>query len=50
MTCFTAPFGRGTDFVVTEPKVRDLGVFVLQTFLSEEISEEIQIKGRGGRQ
>jgi preprotein translocase subunit SecA len=48
---FTRIFGRGTDFVVHDENVTNNGgVHVIQTFLSEELSEEIQIKGRTARQ
>jgi hypothetical protein len=48
---FTRTRGRGTDFVCYDPGVsKSGGVHVIQTFLSEEISEEVQIKGRTGRQ
>ena len=51
ITLFTSVFGRGTDFVVYDEKVNaDGGVHVIQTFLSREIAEEIQIKGRTARQ
>lgn len=50
-TLCTRIFGRGTDFIVNENTViANGGVHVLQTFLSEELSEEIQIKGRAARQ
>ncbi|ETO04255.1 hypothetical protein RFI_33142, partial [Reticulomyxa filosa] len=48
---FTRAFGRGTDFVCLDPIVAaNGGVHVIQTFLSEELSEEVQIKGRTARQ
>ena len=51
ITLFTKIFGRGTDFVVFDETVSvNGGVHVIQTFLSEELSEEIQIKGRTARQ
>jgi hypothetical protein len=51
ITLFTRVFGRGTDFIVhDESVVENGGVHVIQTFLSEEYSEEIQIKGRTARQ
>lgn len=51
VTLFTRIFGRGTDFICYDPAVaRNDGVHVIQTFLSEEVSEEIQIKGRTARQ
>jgi SecA DEAD-like domain len=44
-------FGRGLDFVGRDFEVDQAGgVHVIQTFLSENISEEIQIKGRTARQ
>lgn len=46
VTFFTKIFGRGTDFKVHDQIVSvNGGVHVIQTFLSEELSEEIQIKG-----
>jgi hypothetical protein len=51
ISLFTRLFGRGTDFVCYDQRVlRNAGVHVIQTFLSEEVSEEIQIKGRCARQ
>ena len=51
VTLLTKAFGRGTDFKCRDPIVTaNDGVHVLQTFLSEEPSEEIQIKGRTARQ
>lgn len=51
VTLLTKAFGRGTDFKCRDPIViANDGVHVLQTFLSEEPSEEIQIKGRTARQ
>ncbi|ETO08396.1 Helicase conserved domain containing protein [Reticulomyxa filosa] len=48
---FTKEFGRGTDFVCRDQIVSaNGGPHVIQTFLSEELSEEIQIKGRTARQ
>ncbi len=44
-------FGRGLDFVCRDDAVDEAGgVHVIQTFLSEELSEEIQIRGRTARQ
>ncbi|CAF2542951.1 unnamed protein product [Rotaria sp. Silwood2] len=44
-------FGRGCDFVCHDQNVaRNGGIHVIQTFLSEEVSEEVQIKGRTARQ
>jgi len=51
ITLSTAVFGRGTDFFCKDDSViRNGGVHVIQTFLSEELSEEIQIQGRTARQ
>ncbi|CAF4449380.1 unnamed protein product [Rotaria sp. Silwood2] len=51
VTLFTRTFGRGTDFVCHDPAVAaNGGTHVIQTFLSEEVSEEVQIKGRTARQ
>jgi hypothetical protein len=51
ITLLTKELGRGTDFVCYDKTV-DLsgGVHVIQTFLSEQKSEEAQIKGRTARQ
>ena len=47
----TKAFGRGTDFVCRDDIVQaNGGVHVIQTFVSEQLSEEIQIKGRTARQ
>ncbi|CAF3762063.1 unnamed protein product, partial [Rotaria sp. Silwood1] len=51
VTLFTKTFGRGTDFISHDPTVvSNDGIHVIQTFLSEEVSEEVQIKGRTARQ
>ena len=51
VTLATKPFGRGTDFISMDPAVNQAGgIHVIQTFLSESMSEEIQIKGRTARQ
>ncbi|CAF0828795.1 unnamed protein product [Adineta steineri] len=51
ITLFTRTFGRGTDFICHDQNVlASGGAHVIQTFLSEEISEEVQIKGRTARQ
>ncbi|ETO36876.1 hypothetical protein RFI_00186, partial [Reticulomyxa filosa] len=48
---FTKAFGRGTDFYCRDQIVSaNGGAHVIQTFLSEELSEEVQIKGRTARQ
>ena len=51
ITLFTRTFGRGTDFKCHDQTVAtNGGIHVIQTFLSEECSEEKQIKGRTARQ
>lgn len=51
VSLLTKVFGRGTDFVCNDPTVeQNNGVHVLQTFLSEEVSEYAQIRGRTARQ
>ncbi|CAF4774457.1 unnamed protein product, partial [Rotaria sp. Silwood2] len=51
VTLFTRTFGGGTDFICYDQNVAaNDGAHVIQTFLSEEYSEEIQIKGRTARQ
>ena len=51
LTICPAVFGRGTDFFCKDQKVLDNGgVHIIQTFLSAEKSEEIQIQGRTARQ
>ena len=50
-TLFSRAHGRGLDFKSHSPKVQlNGGIHVVQTFLSEEESEEIQIRGRSARQ
>lgn len=50
VTFATREFGRGTDFICRDRKVEEAGgIHIIQTFLSEEESEEIQIKGRTSR-
>ncbi|CAF4513141.1 unnamed protein product, partial [Rotaria sp. Silwood2] len=51
VTLCTRSFGRGTDFVCYDQTVAtNGGTHVIQTFLSEQFSEETQIKGRTARQ
>ena len=51
ITVSTAGFGRGTDFFCKDKTVQQNGgVHIIQTFLSKEQSEEIQIQGRTARQ
>ncbi len=50
ITLATRKFGRGTDFICRDTNVEaNGGVHVIQTFFSEELSEEVQIKGRTAR-
>lgn len=45
-TILTRDFGRGTDFICHDNKIdKRGGVHVIQTFVSDEISEEMQIRG-----
>ena len=51
VTLCTRDFGRGTDFMCHDQDVIDNGgVHVIQTFVSRQKTEEIQIKGRTARQ
>eukprot|EP01035_Chromulina_nebulosa_P020866 gene20866-27044_t len=51
ITFVIAAFGRGTDFCYNNKDIDDIGgIHVIQTFLSSEESEEIQIMGRTKRQ
>ena len=51
ITICTAVFGRGTDFFCKDETLqKNGGVHVIQTFLSSDMSEEIQIQGRTARQ
>lgn len=51
LTLCTAPFGRGTDFMCFDPRVEEKGgVYCLQTFVSLDESEEVQMWGRTARQ
>ncbi|CAF3357729.1 unnamed protein product [Rotaria sp. Silwood2] len=51
VTLLTRTFGRGTDFICrNQDLLAKGGIHVLQTFFSEELSEEYQIMGRGARQ
>ncbi|CAL6013590.1 Helicase-related_protein [Hexamita inflata] len=51
ISLFTREFGRGTDFICYDKNIDRLGgVHVIQTFFSDELSEEKQIKGRTARQ
>ncbi|KAL4506142.1 hypothetical protein ABPG73_016876 [Tetrahymena malaccensis] len=51
LTLCDKAFGRGTDFICQNTYInKQGGLVILQTFFSEEISEEFQIKGRTARQ
>ena len=51
VTFLTKMFGRGTDFICQNQQLlANGGLHILQTFFSEELSEEYQIMGRGARQ
>lgn len=50
ITLCTRTFGRGTDFSCSEKVERAGGVHIIQTFFTEDISEEVQIRGRTRRQ
>jgi len=51
ITLATRNFGRGTDFQCLDTDViKAGGLHVIQTFLSEDLSEETQIMGRTARQ
>lgn len=51
VTLITRTFGRGTDFICRNQQLLlNGGMHVLQTFFSEEPSEEYQAMGRGARQ
>lgn len=51
ITLFTRTFGRGIDFILGEKKVKEIGgLHVIQTFLSSEQAEAVQIEGRTARQ
>jgi hypothetical protein len=51
ITLSTAIFGRGTDFFCKDETVeKSGGVRIIQTFLSKDLSDEVQIQGRTARQ
>ncbi|KRX04478.1 P-loop containing nucleoside triphosphate hydrolase [Pseudocohnilembus persalinus] len=51
VTLLTKEYGRGTDFLCSSEQVKKGGgVVVIQTFFSDDPSEETQIKGRTARQ
>ena len=51
VTLMIRHYGRGTDFVCRDSIVLENGgVHVIQAFASESYSEEVQIRGRAGRQ
>jgi len=51
ITLLTRNYGRGTDFVILDERVKSNGgMCTITTFLPESESELIQIKGRSARQ
>ena len=46
----TDSFGRGTDFKISDKAAKLGGMHVIQTYLSEELADEIQVQGRTARQ
>jgi len=51
ITFLVRAFGRGTDFMCYDDELNMAGgIHVIQTFVSEDKTEEIQIKGRTARQ
>jgi hypothetical protein len=50
ITFLTKEIGRGTDFKGNKELDSVGGMHVIQTFVSEELSEEVQIRGRTARQ
>lgn len=51
VTLATKVFGRGTDFISRDTELNNRGgTHIVQTFLSEMLSEEVQVQGRTSRQ
>jgi hypothetical protein len=51
ITLCSRAFGLGVDFRCFDSRIQKLGgLHVMQTFLSEDVSEEVQIQGRTARQ
>ena len=51
VTLSTKVFGRGTDFISRDAQLNERGgTHIVQTFLSDMLTEEIQIQGRTSRQ
>jgi hypothetical protein len=51
VTLVIAAFGRGTDYCYANKALDEAkGIHVIQTFLSDDFSEEVQIRGRTERQ
>jgi hypothetical protein len=50
ISLMTRVFGRGTDFSCMKRAKEAGGVHVIQTFLSEDVAEEVQIRGRTARE
>ena len=50
VTFLTRNYGRGTDFIILDDRVKtNGGICTIQTFIPESESELIQIKGRSAR-
>ena len=50
ISLMTDSFGRGTDFKISDKAAKLGGMHVIQTYLSEELADEIQVQGRTARQ
>jgi len=51
ITIATASFGRGYDFIIRDKLLNsEGGLHIIQTFLSDDMAEQIQIMGRTARQ
>eukprot|EP01060_Flectonema_neradi_P010545 TRINITY_DN17626_c0_g1_i1.p1 TRINITY_DN17626_c0_g1~~TRINITY_DN17626_c0_g1_i1.p1 ORF type:complete len:1165 (+),score=163.57 TRINITY_DN17626_c0_g1_i1:591-4085(+) len=50
LTLMTEPFARGIDPRVADSRVKDLGVLLIQTYVSHTEADLAQAKGRVGRQ
>jgi preprotein translocase subunit SecA len=51
LTSMTAEFSRGTDFIISDKKIKNNGgLHLILTYVPELRSEFIQFRGRTGRQ
>ncbi len=51
ITILTESFARGTDFKIFDKSINEIGgLHVIQTFISSDLSEYIQTRGRTARQ